>query len=460
MSSYAILGCGLSARSVIDDLFTRGETDFTVYVRSGELAAARAQFPGVRVTDVWENIREEYLVRSPGVRPDLAPIARAVAGGAVLTGEIEWVCARSPAPVYGVTGSDGKTTTATLAARLFRAMGYRVWLGGNIGTSLLPHIGEILPTDRVVLELSSFQLMTFSPRLAGAAVTNLTENHLDWHRDMAEYRRAKRHILENAARRVQNVRGAIAPELPSLTFSATVENANYHVGDGYLMRGEEKLTALSSLYTGAAYLAENMLCAAALTGAPAPAASAVASAFRGVEHRCEYLGVFRGVHCYDSSIDTTPARTAATLSAFPDRVTVLAGGRNKNLSLAPLADALRRYAAAVVFFGEAGEEMRASLFAAADDTAPKGGTEKGDTGGIDTVGARAAGDLPPSRYIRDFSSAVEAALAATPPGGTLVLSPAAASFDAFGSYRERAEAYKQLLYRLAGKTYHRPITQE
>ena len=456
MPSYAILGCGLSAQSVIQDLFTRGETDFTVYVRPGETAAVRERFPGVRVTDAWENIREEYLVRSPGVRPDLPPIARAIAGGAKLTGEIEWVCARSPAPIFGVTGSDGKTTTATLAARLLQAMGYRVWLGGNIGTSLLPHLAEMLPTDRVVLELSSFQLMTFSPRLAGAAVTNLTENHLDWHRDMAEYRRAKRHVLENAARRVQNARGAIAPELPSLTFSGTVENANYHIGGGYLMRGEERLAPLSSLYTRAAYLVEDMLCAAALTGAPAVAVSTVAAAFRGVEHRCEYLGVFRGVHCYDSSIDTTPARTAATLSAFPGRVTVLAGGRNKNLALAPLAEALRRYAAAVIFFGEAGEEMRAALLAGegrstAGDAADTGSTARGNAD---------AGAPPPSRYIRDFSAAVEAALDETPPGGTLVLSPAAASFDAFGSYRERAEAYRQLLIRLAGKTYHEPQPQE
>lgn len=431
MLSYAILGCGLSAQAVISDLFARGETDFTVYVRAGETDTVRERFPGVRVTDAWDSIREEILVRSPGVRPDLPPIARAVAGGAKLTGEIEWVCARSRAPVYGVTGSDGKTTTATLAAQLFRAMGYRVWLGGNIGTSLLPRLSEILPTDRVVLELSSFQLMTFSPHLAGAAVTNLTENHLDWHRDMAEYRAAKRHILENAARRVENARGRIAPELPSLSFSATVESANWHVGGGYLMRGDERLAPRSSLYTGADYLAENLLCAAALTGAGSAEVSAVAAAFRGVEHRCEYLGEFRSVHCYDSSIDTTPARTAATLSAFPAPVTVLAGGRNKNLPLAPLADALRRHAAAVVFFGEAGEEMRAALLGAGAD----GGT------------------TPPSRYIADFSEAVSAALDATPAGGTLVLTPAAASLDAFRSYRERAETYKRLLYRLAGKKY-------
>lgn len=430
MPSYAILGCGLSAQAVIADLFARGETDFTVYVRAEETDTVRERFPGVRVTDAWENIREEYLVRSPGVRPDLPPIARAVAGGAKLTGEIEWVCARSRAPVYGVTGSDGKTTTATLTAHLFRAMGYRVWLGGNIGTPLLPRLSEILPGDRVVLELSSFQLMTFSPHLAGAAVTNLTENHLDWHRDMAEYRRAKRRILENTPRRVENARGRIAPELPSLSFSATVESANWHMEDGWLMHGEERLAPRASLYMGADHLAEDLLCAAALTGARPAEVSAVAAAFRGVEHRCEYLGEFRAVHCYDSSIDTTPARTAATLSAFRTPVTVLAGGRNKNLPLAPLADALRRYAAAVVFFGEAGEEMRATLLG--------GGTD----------GAA----LPPSRYVADFSDAVEAALDATPPGGTLVLSPAAASFDAFRSYRERAETYKRLLYRLAGKT--------
>lgn len=425
MPSYAILGGGLSARAALDDLLARGVSDITVYLQAQEIAAFRRLYPMVRATDDWRYIREEILVRSPGVRPDLPPIARACAAGARLTGEIEWVCARSAAPILAVTGSDGKTTTATLAAKLLEEMGYRVWLGGNIGTSLLPHIAEIRAQDRVVLELSSFQLMTFTPRLAAAAVTNLTANHLDWHRDTAEYRAAKRHILSDAARRVENAAAPIAPELPSLRFSATVESAAYHLSDGMLMHGEEPLAPLSCLYRPSRLLAEDLLCAAALTGARGEHVMRVASDFRGVAHRCAYLGCYLGVHCYDASIDTTPARTAATLSTFAAPVSVLCGGRNKNLPLAPLADALRRYAAQVVFFGEDGEAMQDALRAA-------------------------GGETPPHRYVRDLTEAVSVALSATPRGGTLVLSPAATSFDAFRSYIERAEVYQEILLRLSG----------
>lgn len=425
MPSYAILGGGLSARAALDDLLARGASDITVYLQERELAAFRRRYPMVRTTDDWSRIPEEILVRSPGIRPDLPPIARALAAGARLTGEIEWVCARSAAPILAVTGSDGKTTTATLAAKLLENMGYRVWLGGNIGTSLLPHMGEIRAQDRVVLELSSFQLMTFSPSLAAAAVTNLTENHLDWHRDMAEYRAAKRRILPNAARRVENAAAPIASELPSLRFSATIEGAAYHLSDGMLMHGEEPLAPLSCLYRPSLLLTEDLLCAAALTGAPGEHVMRVAADFRGVAHRCAYLGCYAGVHCYDASIDTTPARTAATLSTFSAPVTVLCGGRNKNLPLDPLADALCRCAAQVVFFGEAGEAMRDALC---------------------TAGKK----VPPHRYVRNFTEAVSMALSTTPSGGTLVLSPAATSFDAFRSYVERAEAYQRILLRLSG----------
>lgn len=422
MPSYAILGLGLSGQSAVTYLLSRGEQNLTIYVSPNEADAARRDYPSLAVKTSWEEIPEKILVRSPGIRPDRPGIARALARGARLTSEIELFIEGCPAPIYGVTGSDGKTTTATLAARLLEAAGKHTWLGGNIGVSLLPFLSEMRPTDAVVLELSSFQLMTFTPRLAAAAVTNLTENHLNWHTDMEEYARAKRNIFVGAARRVENACAPIAPAYPHLTFSATVENANYRMKDGLLLCGDEFLAHTRDLRVPGLYQRENLLCAAALTDAPAPAVAEVARTFTGVRYRCERVGECHGVTCYDSSIDTTPARTAVTLRGLPAPLTVLAGGRNKNLNLSPLADALIAYAAQVVFFGECGEEMLASLMS---HPAYRG--------------------TPRAVLEPDFERAVALALASTPQGGTLVLSPAAASFDAFSSYRARGDAYRACL---------------
>lgn len=422
MSSYAVLGLGLSGRSAVSYLTARGETRIVLYVPAGEIPAAREAYPALPVKPLGSDIQEEVLVRSPGLRPDRREIRAALSGGATLTQEIELFLSACPAPVLGVTGSDGKTTTATMAARLLEEMGYRVWLGGNIGYSLLPDLPRIGEGDRVVLELSSFQLMTFAPALSAAAVTNFSENHLDWHTDMEEYRRAKRNILLGAARRVENARAPIAPELPHLSFSASLAGANYRLSGEYLMRGDEFLARADALALPGLYQRENLLCAAALTDAPATAVSNVAARFRGVPHRCEYLGEYRGVHCYDSSIDTTPTRTAATLSGLPQPLTVLCGGRNKNLSFSALSDALLRSAARVVFFGECGQEMREALLS---HPAYRG--------------------VPEAAYEADFFRAAEAALTVTAAGGTLVLSPAAASFDAFSSYRARGDAFRAYL---------------
>lgn len=419
--TYAILGFGVSGRSVLRYLLSHGVIP-TVYETAARCGAIRREHPDIPVCDDWDGIREQVLFRSPGVRPDYAGIPAAVRRGAVLTAECERFAEQCPAPLYLVTGSDGKTTTATLAARMLDTGVGRVWLGGNIGTPLLDRLGDIRPDDRVVMELSSFQLMTFQPRSRAAVVTNLTENHLDWHRDMAEYRRAKQNVLTAAAIRVQNARSPVAPALTSLTFSCRDEGANFHCANGCFLRGDTVLCREDEWKLPGEYNRENLLAAAALTGADSADVVRAVRDFTGVEHRMQEVGTFRGVRCFDSSIDTTPARTAAALSACPPPLTVICGGRNKNLSFSPLNAALIRYADRVIFTGECGEEMRRAL---REDPA--------------------YGGCPQTVYVSDFSSAVLAGLSLTPQGGSLLLSPAAASFDAFSSYRERGDAFCALL---------------
>ncbi len=470
MTSYAILGWGVANRAVYRYLLSRPHGDIRIYVSESEFDALHHEDETLPLVCGFSDIGEDVLVRSPGMRPDLSFIRRALARGARLTGEIEIFINACPAPIYGVTGSDGKTTTATIAAEMFRVSGHTTYLGGNIGVSLLPFLDRIKSTDRVVLELSSFQLMGYAPRLAGAVVTNLTENHLNWHTDMREYQAAKSNILTLAARRVQNARHLIMPHISSLTFSAYTAGANYHLTQGYLMHGDTRLVAARDVTLRGMHNIENILAAAALTDAGQSAVYEIATTFAGVAHRMEYCGIYRGVKCYNSSIDTTPARTAATLAAIGTECTVIAGGQGKNLSYAPLAEALAKYAARVVFTGEDGEAMQSAFamylsqqekktpsVATVSRHLPQEGGSVGEDGEamhatLDsylTQNAPLSKELSPQVtegvYVRDFKEAVHTALAMTPAGGTLILSPAATSFDAFSSYTARGDAFRACL---------------
>ncbi len=422
MESYAILGWGVAGRAVYRYLSRLPHADIRIYLPEGEYPRACAEAPSLHFIPGMQKIREAVLVRSPGIRPDAPFICEAIAEGARLTSETELFIDACPAPILAVTGSDGKTTTVTLAAGMLEAAGHTVHLGGNIGVSLLDALEEIQSAHRVVLELSSFQLMDYTPALSAAAVTNLSENHLNWHRDMAEYRAAKLNILRHARHRVVNARLPVG--VPAHTFSAWVPGANYHVSHDVLMHGEMPILPASAVKLHGWHNIENILCAAALTQVETEAVVSVATTFTGVRHRMSCLGVYRGITCYDSSIDTTPSRTAATLAALPHGCTVICGGAGKRLSYAPLAQALCTYASHVVFTGEAGEEMQTALIEM--ETVP-------------------AAEKPAHVYLANFASAVETALTVTPSGGTLVLSPAATSFDAFTSYEERGNCFRRLL---------------
>ena len=419
--SYAVLGYGRSSKVVIEYLLSKGEEDIVLYLPQKEWEVAKKDYLHIAIRDLDAPICEGVIVRSPGLRPDRENIMRAKANGSRLTQEVEMFLGACPALVYGVTGSDGKTTTATLASKMLEAEGNTVWLGGNIGTPPLTFLNQVTPRDKVVLELSSFQLMTFAPHLTASAVTNLTPNHLNWHRDLDEYTMAKRHILLHAARRVQNAHSMIAPELSSITFSVSYEGANYHLKEGKLYRGDTILCDTGDILLPGMHNYENMLCAAALTGASGESVRDVATTFRGVHHRMEYGGEIGGRHCYNSSIDTTPSRTAVTLAAIPYPMTIICGGYDKHLSMEPLTQALMKYGARVVFTGGNGKDMMAHL-----------------------TSHPAYEGTPSCRYIAPFSEAVQMAYRETPVGEAVVLSPAAASFDAFSSYEERGEAFCQI----------------
>ncbi len=434
----ALLGFGRSCRAVADWLAGEGRAA-NVYVNGAVPRELKAHYAALGFCffegDFPAAFAEEVLVRSPVIRPDVPPILRAVANGATLTDEIALFMEQTRATVIGVTGSDGKTTTANLTARILEGAGHRVFLGGNNGTPLLPRAHEMRAGDFAVLELSSFQLMTQQKTPTVAIVTNITPNHLNWHVDMAEYVAAKSHIYGRDTRLVVNAQNDATRQM-GVSHENTVFFARdkallplgrmhaYPDGDAIVLVGEGsacRYPCLDAFSLKGAHNLENLLAALAAT---APFIDSLAprralADFRGVAHRLQYVDTVSGIAYYNSSIDTSPSRTAAALSVFEKPPVVIVGGRGKGISLAPLAEALALRAKAVALYGEVAEELAPLL----------------------------EGRLSYALH-HDFAKAFDAAVGMADVGDTVLLSPGATAFDQFVDFEARGEAFCRLVAKL------------
>ena len=257
-----------------------------------------------------------------------------------------------PCPILGVTGSDGKTTTASVIAELLKAEGRRVWLGGNIGRPLLADAEQMTPDDLAVLELSSFQLMDmpYSPQVA--VLTNLAPNHLDVHRDMTEYIASKENIyLHQSARdtAIFNADNAITRDLSGKAVGRARLFSRQGGGRRRRVRArrcdlaarcgrEREVLPLADIRLPGWHNVENYMAALlAVDGLVRDeTVRRVAREFAGVEHRIEFVRELHGVRYYNDSIATSPTRTIAGLRAFPHKVVLIAGGYDKHIPFAPL----------------------------------------------------------------------------------------------------------------------------
>lgn len=452
-----VIGLGISNLPLIDFLLSHGvhvtARDAKERAALGDVAD-RLEARGVALTlgkDYLEEINADFVFRTPGLRPDHPALLKAVEKGAVLTSEMELFFTLTPARIIGITGSDGKTTTTTLTGLFLsehcRKTGYgRVFVGGNIGSPLLPLVEDMHPDDFCVVELSSFQLQTMKQSPLIAAVTNLSENHLNWHVDMAEYVSAKNNIFLHRGNEqvVLNAENSESMRLLRLihqpvTFFSSKKTSFaafgslLREGDGaiYARDGmiwycdggaEEALLEVAKIRLPGVHNLENYMTALALTRrfADCDDFRAVAEVFEGVRHRLERVRVLDGVTYYNSSIDSSPTRTAAALSALsPIRPIVICGGADKNCAFEPLADALCRHAAAVVLTGATAEKIHAVL-----RECPKVQN----------------GQLPIYRDA-DFEGAVTLARSLAKEGDTVLLSPACTSFDAFRNFEERGDRF-------------------
>jgi UDP-N-acetylmuramoylalanine--D-glutamate ligase len=453
--TVSVLGLGISNRPLIDWLLERGAI-ITARDKKNrtELEIADAlEARGVKFVcgeHYLDGITDRVIFRSPGIRFDKPELAAAVAEGAELTSEMELFFELCPCPIIGVTGSDGKTTTTTIIYKLLEEQfgANRVFVGGNIGEPLLPRLGSITPDCFCAVELSSFQLHTMrrSPNIA--VITNVSPNHLDYHTDMAEYTDAKRNIFryqKPGSRLVLNASCAVTRDMAreaapgvSVTLFRTEKDPTtdgtrysrvFQRGDGiYYAKfggdGEYMISTGDILLPGT-HNAENFMAAfAAVNGLVSPDKFLpFAKTFGGVEHRCQFIRELGGVRYYNSSIDSSPTRTAAALSSFGRKVVAICGGYDKHIPFEPLAEALCTYAKAVVLTGATGPKIKNALLACPSY--------------VD--GNPAFASVP------DFDRAVEAARDFSVPGDAVILSPACASFDAFVNFEQRGHRFRDLV---------------
>ncbi len=433
----AVLGLGVSNRPLVRMLLEFG-CDVTGCDRTprekldGELLELEKAGCKLRVGEEYlEGVEADLVFRTPGMHPG-NPAIRALADrGARITSEMEVFFEVCPCSLIGVTGSDGKTTTTTLISEMLKAAGKQVWLGGNIGTPLLPLVRQMKPTDYAVVELSSFQLMDMKRSPARAVVTNLAPNHLDIHKDMAEYVDAKKNIFRFQGREdllVVNQDNAITDGFTGngITRKFSRQGSAYVCleGDTILRDGKPVLNCGDILLPGVHNVENYMAAIAAVDGLVSDAViRQVAGSFGGVEHRIELVRIRNGVRFYNDSIASSPSRTIAGLRSFREKVILIAGGYDKHIPYDTLGPEVCTHVKKLFLCGATAPQIRRAV-------------------------ENCGGEMPEMTDCGDFEVAVRAAAAAAEPGDVVLMSPASASFDQFKNFMVRGECFKQIVKEL------------
>ena len=381
-----------------------------------------------------EGVEADVVFRTPGMHPAAPAILALADRGAKVTSEMEAFFQVCPCQLIAVTGSDGKTTTTTLISEMLKAAGKTVWLGGNIGTPLLPLVRQMKEDDFAVVELSSFQLMDMTRSPSRAVVTNLAPNHLDVHKDMEEYVDAKKNIFRFQGRGdllILNHDNAITDGFTGKGITRKFSRkGSAHVclnGDMITRGGVEVLDVKDILLPGVHNIENYMAAIAAVEGlVPDDAIRHVAKDFGGVEHRIELVRIRDGVRFYNDSIASSPSRTMAGLRSFPEKVILIAGGYDKNIPYDALGPEVCAHVKMLFLGGATGPKIRAAV-----ENCP----------GFDP-------DDLEIRDCGDFESAVRAAAAAAVSGDVVLMSPASAAFDQFKNFMVRGEFYKKLIKEL------------
>ena len=381
-------------------------------------------------------LEQDLIVPSPGVPADAPLLQAARAKGVAVWSEVELAGRFLEGRLIGITGSNGKTTTTSLIEHILKGAGFSTILAGNIGTPLISRVEQTTDDTIAMAELSSFQLElieTFRPNIS--VFLNLTPDHLDRHHTLEEYGRAKARIFENQTEADSAVLNADDPATTSLAptkpqvfwFSRrqrVVQGAFVRENEIIFRNGgeEEVVLSLQEIPLPGAHNVENVLAAVAATrlaGAEPMAIAKGVRSFAGVEHRLEFVAEVGGVRYYNDSKATNVDATLKALDAFPGRILIVLGGKDKGSDYTVLQRPLREKAILALLIGAAAEKI-----------------EKQITG---SVAIERAGTI---------ERAVEIASHAARPGDVVLLAPACASFDQFQNYEHRGRVFKELVHQL------------
>jgi UDP-N-acetylmuramoylalanine--D-glutamate ligase len=449
--------------------------DRLVDLALGPAVDAAATWAGAALVATSPSITPDYPTTEPSLRAALRALVDARAAGdptiPALVSEADLFLRLCPAPTVGVTGTKGKTTTASLTAALLAAdPAHPAVLGGNIGLPIIERLPELTPDHRVVDELSELQLPTLSRGTTVAVYTNVTVDHLDRHGTVDAYRLVKRRLAElvnPAGALVLNADDPVSAAYADLRTAPVVfyradwplpgNGGGIGIVDGWIVAAgierlpfagggrattgsDGRIMPVGELRIPGAHNVSNAMAAisaALLFGVPPAAIRQAAAAFEGVEHRLEPVAVIDGVRFVNDSQGTQPDAVAAALRAFDPPIVLIAGGRAKGLAIDALAPVVAERAAAAILIGESGPDLEAAFRAAG-----LGRMER-------------AADL--DQAVRRADAIARELLPPAPDGtgrsprATVLLSPAAASFDMFVDYAARGRAFKAAVAELASE---------
>ena len=445
----AIIGLGVSNIPLIDYLHDF-QAKITVFDKRNEEKIDKGVLEKIENYKISKNFGENYLsnlkdfdiiFKSPSCRPDLPEIEAEVKRGAILTSEIEKVLELAPCKIIAVTGSDGKTTTTSLIYEIVKQK-YKAYLGGNIGIPLFTKIKEMQPENVVVLELSSFQLMTMKKSPDIAVVTNVTPNHLDIHKSYEEYIEAKKNIFLNQNEDntlVLNYDNEITKNFAKtakskvIFFSSKEKIENGVIYDDGIIKISEDglrrhLLKLKDTHLRGTHNAENICAAVAATKDLVQIEDQINAikGFEGVPHRIEFVREINGSKWYNDSIASSPTRTIAGLNSFDEEIVLIAGGYDKHLDYEPIAKPILDKVKTLILLGQTSGKI---LNAVKEKQGELG--IKIDIFKVDTL-----------------EEAVEKAKMEAKPNQVVLFSPASASFDMFKNFEERGNKFKELVKNL------------
>ena len=384
------------------------------------------------------NLSGDMIFKTPGMRYDVPELLKAKENGSIVTSEMEVFFEVCPSHIMAVTGSDGKTTTTTLIHKMMTDAGYKTWLGGNIGNPLLTDTEKMKENDWVILELSSFQLHTMRKSPEIAVITNISPNHLDMHKDYKEYIDAKKNIMlyqNEGDTLIVNADNQVTADIGKSANGAVKYFSRNGMADVYLdgniiKRGIVEILNIKDIKIPGMHNVENYMAAiAAVSGLVSKDVIVnVAKTFGGVEHRIELVRTLDGVKYYNSSIDSSPNRTINTLRVFPNKVIMIAGGKDKGIPYDEIGPALAEHVKVLILIGATSDKIQEALDAEINKT--------GNGKDIEVIRATS------------YEDAVNTARSKAHDGDVVLLSPASTSFDMFRNFEERGNLFKKIVNEL------------